>query len=77
MQRTWLQYLRLYAKEKDWVSWLTPMEFAYNNAVHKATGFTPFSLSQTYKPLIGVEPGSKENPWKENLEKAAENLLEA
>ena len=53
------------------------MEFAYNNAVYEATGFTPFSLSRTYRPLTGMEPGERENPWRENLEKAAENLQKA
>src|SRR5437660_5133044 len=77
MQRTWLQYLRLYAKEKGWVSWLTTMEFAYNNAVHEATGFTPFSLSRTYKPKTGLEPGQKENPWRESIERASKNLEKA
>ena len=76
-QRTWLQYLRMYAKEKNWVSWLTPIEFAYNSAVHEATGFTPFSLSRTYLPLTGMEPGRKENPWRHNIETAKENLKKA
>src|SRR5438309_172287 len=76
-QRTWLQYLRLYAKENDWVSWLTPMEFAYNSAVHEATGFSPFSLSRTYKPLTGLEPEGKESSWQNNIRMAAENLQKA
>src|SRR5437660_6926280 len=67
----------MYAKEKNWVSWLTPMEFAYNSAVHEATGFTPFSLSRTYLLLTGLEPGKRENPWRENIKLARENLERA
>src|SRR5947209_7593783 len=76
-QRTWLQYLRMYAREKNWVSWLTPMQFAYNSAVHEATGFTPFSLSRTYLPLTGLEPGKRENPWRQNIKLASDNLEKA
>src|SRR5437660_12624556 len=77
MQQTWLQFLRIYAREKNWVTWLTSMEFAYNSAVHEATRFTPFSLSQTYLPLTGLEPGKKENPWRQNIKLAKENLEKA
>lgn len=60
-QRTWLQYLRMYAKEKDWVSWLAPMELVYNLAVHESIGLALFNVTRTYRPLCGTEPQSKEN----------------
>ncbi|KAF8754225.1 hypothetical protein RHS01_06321, partial [Rhizoctonia solani] len=45
-------FLRAYSgiNQKDWVKWLPMAEFAYNNAVHSATGKTPF------KALYGWEP---------------------
>ncbi|KAF8692347.1 hypothetical protein RHS03_08627, partial [Rhizoctonia solani] len=45
-------FLRAYlgVNQKDWVKWLPMAEFAYNNAVHRATGKTPF------KALYGWEP---------------------
>jgi hypothetical protein len=46
------QFLRAYARmyQKDWVKWLPMAEFSYNNAVHSATGTSPF------KCLYGREP---------------------
>ncbi|KAF8747627.1 hypothetical protein RHS01_11313 [Rhizoctonia solani] len=45
-------FLRAYSgiNQRDWVKWLPMAEFAYNNAVHSATGKTPF------KALYGWEP---------------------
>ncbi|CCO36088.1 hypothetical protein RSOLAG1IB_11825 [Rhizoctonia solani AG-1 IB] len=45
-------FLRAYASvnQNDWVKWLPMAQFAYNNAVHSATGKSPF------KALYGWEP---------------------
>ncbi|KAF8751589.1 hypothetical protein RHS01_08361 [Rhizoctonia solani] len=45
-------FLRAYSgtNQRDWVKWLPMAEFAYNNAVHSATGKSPF------KALYGWEP---------------------
>jgi hypothetical protein len=46
------QYLRAYSGmyQKDWVKWLPMAEFAYINALHSATGTSPF------KCLYGRDP---------------------
>jgi len=38
------QYLRCFVnyRQDDWVKWLPLAQFAYNDSVHSATGFTPF-----------------------------------
>ncbi|QRW19746.1 Retrotransposable element Tf2 protein [Rhizoctonia solani] len=45
-------FLRAYSgiNQKDWVKWLPMVEFAYNNAVHSATG------KSLFKALYGWEP---------------------
>ena len=46
------QYLRLYTNfmQDDWSNWLSTAEFAYNNRVHSATGYSPFYLEYGRHP---------------------------
>jgi transposase InsO family protein len=46
------RYLRMFTnhQQDDWVDWLPLVEFAYNNAVHEATGQTPFFLNKGRHP---------------------------
>ena len=36
----------------DWDDWLTPVEFAYNNAVHDSTGCKPFVMVYGRHPVV-------------------------
>ena len=36
----------------DWDEWLTPVEFAYNNAVHDSTGCKPFVMVYGRHPVV-------------------------
>ena len=45
------KYLRIFAeKQSDWTDWISTTEFAYNNSLHSATGFTPFWLNKGHHP---------------------------
>ncbi|QRW22914.1 Retrotransposable element Tf2 protein [Rhizoctonia solani] len=47
-------FLRAYSgiNQKDWVKWLPMAEFAYNNAVHSATGKTLFKALHGWEPTL-------------------------
>ena len=57
MNREVQQYLQLFcAKEQEsWVDWLGLAQFTINNRQHSATKFSPFQLTRTYTPCMGVE----------------------
>jgi hypothetical protein len=46
------KYLRMFTnhQQDDWMDWLPLAEFTYNNAVHEATGQTPFFLNKGRHP---------------------------
>jgi transposase InsO family protein len=46
------KYLRTFInyRQDDWADWLPLAEFAYNNAIHEATGQTPFFLNKGRHP---------------------------
>ena len=56
LNRTLKQMLRMYISPemKDWEKWLVHAEFAYNNAQHKATGYSPFQLAYGRHPVTPV-----------------------
>jgi hypothetical protein len=48
------QFLRMFTtkRQDDWVDLLSLAEFAYNNASHTATGFSPFYATYGYHPAL-------------------------
>jgi transposase InsO family protein len=39
-------------RQNNWADWLPLAQFAYNNAVHEATGFMPFFLNKGCNPRV-------------------------
>ena len=52
------QYLRTFCHhdQDDWVDLLSVAEYAYNNRVHSATGFSPFFMNYGRHPWASFEP---------------------
>jgi hypothetical protein len=46
----------------DWVNQLPMAEFALNNRVNDATGFSPFYLTYGYQPDFTIPPGCTNAP---------------
>ena len=77
------QYLRLFCAEEQesWMDWLGLAQFAINNRQHSATKFSPFQLTCTYAPHMGVEHGASKAPtaadFTDRLSRAYNNLVKA
>ena len=74
LNRTLEQMLRIYISPDmhDWDEWLMPCEFAYNNAIHKATGYSPFQLAYGRHPVV---PASLVEQGCSSMVPAAEQFL--
>ena len=83
MNREVQQYLRLFcAEEQDrWSDWLGLAQFAINNRQHSATKFSPFQLTRTYSPRMGMESRVAKAPaaeeFTDRLSRAYDNLVKA
>ncbi len=51
-------YLRTYTnnEQNDWSEWLSRTEYAHNNRIHSATGYSPFYLNSGKHPHSLPEP---------------------
>ena len=83
MNREVQQYLWLFcAKEQEsWVDWLGLAQFAINNRQYSATKFSPFQLTRTYTPHMGIEHHVSKAPavaeFTDHLSRAYDNLVKA
>ena len=52
------QYLRTYINDRqnDWAKWIKIAQFVWNNMVSEVTTDSPFGITQSYSPCMGVEP---------------------
>ena len=83
MNREVQQYLRLFCAEEQesWSDWLGLVQFAITNCQHSATRFSPFQLTRTYTPCMGVEHRISKAPavaeFTDHLSQAYDNLVKA
>ena len=77
------QYLRLFCAEEQesWSDWLGLAQFAINNRQHSATKYSPFQLTRTYTPRMGIEHHVSKAPamaeFTDRLSRAYDNLVKA
>ena len=83
MNREVQQYLRLFCAEEQeqWSDWLGLAQFTINNRQHSATKFSPFQLTRTYAPRMGMESHVAKAPaaeeFTDRLTHAYKNLIKA
>ena len=83
MNREVQQYLWLFCADKQecWLDWLGLAQFAINNRQHSATKFSPFQLTCTYTPRMGVKHRATKAPavaeFTDCLSWAYDNLVKA
>jgi hypothetical protein len=63
------QFLRAYAGmyQRDWAKWLPMAEFSYNNAIHSATGTSPFRCLYGRDPVMTPSKVVTEVPEANNM----------
>ena len=77
------QYLRLFCAEEQncWSDWLGLAQFTINNRQHSSTKFSPFQLTHTYTPHMGIEHQAVKAPaaeeFTDRLSCAYDNLVKA
>ena len=59
------QYLCLFCanEQESWAEWLGMAQFTINNQQHSATKFSPFQLTHTYTPCMGIEQHGRCYAW--------------
>jgi len=52
------QYLHTYVNDRqnDWAKWIKIAQFVWNNTVSEVTTDSPFGITWSYSPRMGVEP---------------------
>jgi hypothetical protein len=72
------QFLRAYAGmyQKDWVKWLLMAEFSYNNAIHSATGTSPFKCLYGRDPIMSPSKIRTEVPEANNMADTLQEIWE-
>ena len=69
------QYLRIFTtkKQNEWADWIAPAQFSYNMKKQASTKKSPFEVTRTYSPRMGIEKRSTKAPAMDLLAKEISN----
>ena len=73
------QYLHIFTAEKqdEWADWITLAQFSYNTKKQSSILKSPFEVTHTYSPRIGIEKRSTKAPATDFLAEGISNTLES
>ena len=73
------QYLRTYISDRqaDWAKWIKITQFIWNNTVSEVTTDSPFGITWSYSPRMGVEPAETAAPAAKDFAVIFNKVVEA
>ena len=79
MNRDLQQYLCIFTMEKqnEWADWIVLAQFSYNMKQQASTKKSPFKVTHTYSPWMGIEKRSTKAPAMDLLAEEISNTLES
>ena len=71
------QYLHIFTAEKqdEWADWITLAQFSYNTKKQSSILKSPFEVTHTYSPRIGIEKRSTKAPATDFLAEGISNTV--
>ncbi|KIM51663.1 hypothetical protein SCLCIDRAFT_33278 [Scleroderma citrinum Foug A] len=73
------QYLRTYINDQQnkWAKWIKIAQFVWNNTVSEVTTDSPFGITQSYSPRMGMEPAETTAPVAKDFAVIFNKVVEA
>ena len=73
------QYLRTYVNnwQNEWAKWIKIAQFVWNNTVSEVTTDSPFGITRSYSPCMGVEPAETTAPAAKDFAVIFNKVVEA
>ncbi|KIM65673.1 hypothetical protein SCLCIDRAFT_112238 [Scleroderma citrinum Foug A] len=73
------QYLRTYVNDQqnEWAKWIKIAQFVWNNTISEVTTDSPFGITQSYSPCMGVEPAETTAPAAKDFAVIFNKVVEA
>ena len=73
------QYLRTYVNDRqnEWAKWIKIAQFVWNNTVSEVTTDSPFGITWSYSPCMGMEPAETTAPAAKDFAVIFNTVVEA